>query len=347
MIEIDASYGEGGGQVLRSALALSVLTKKPIHVFNIRAGRKNPGLQAQHLTAVKALAELSGAKVEGAQLHSQEIFFEPKELRHGKFFFNIGTAGSISLLFQSMLPALAFTEEETEVELIGGTDVHFSPGHSYIQEVFSPTLQKMGLNVKMNVERWGFYPEGGGKIVFSVKPVKKLDAIELVERGELKKLFGVSAASHLSNVAERQKAHAEKFLKEKGFEAEIELVHANAVGKGSLVFLCARHENSLAGFESLGALGKSSEQVAEDACKKLLEFEEKKECIEEHLADQIILYAALAEGKSVFTTTKISRHLLTNIWVIEKFLPSAKITVEGSEERARRVEVQGTGFGWD
>jgi RNA 3'-terminal phosphate cyclase (ATP) len=334
-IRIDGSYGEGGGQILRTALSFASVLKKEIQIHNIRRGRKAPGLQPQHLTCVDACKDIADAEVEGNKLQSLSLKFSPKTIKRGKFLFDVakikGSAGSVSLVLQSILLPLFLAKQSSEVVIKGGTHVPWSPPFTYLQSVFFPTIEKIGCKVKGEIKKWGWYPKGGGEVFFSIDPVEKLLPLDLLEKGRLLKLSGISAVSNLPiSIAQRQKDQAYKILKEKKFSLEIELVDAPSIGKGTFLFLVAEFENSLAGFSSLGAIGKRAERVAEEACQEFLKFIQSDAAVEPHLADQLIPYLFLSGGKSAFTVSSVSQHLLTNIWVMKNFLP-VRIEVQGKE----------------
>lgn len=348
-LRIDGGYGEGGGQILRTALALSSLTKRHIEVYNIRKGRKNPGLQPQHLTSVLAAQKISYADITGAELGSQTLRFAPKVLEGGAYSLDVsekrGSAGSITLVLQTILLPLSFAGIGSRIELIGGTHVPWSPSFHYLDHIFLPIIKRMGLNIKLKLDRWGFYPKGGGRAAAEVLPVKSLSSIDLRERGGLKKIWGVSATSNLPvSIAERQRDEASKILKDKGFRPEIDMVDAPSIGQGTFIIIVAEFENSIAGFSSLGERGKRAEEVAEEAAKDFFNFYQSGAAVDPYLADQILLYLAIAhvngEAKegSIMTTSKISRHLLTNIWLIEQFIP-VRFNVEGKEGEMGRVRV--------
>ena len=338
MITMDGSYGEGGGQVVRTSLTLSALLKRPLRIEKIRAGRRNPGLQAQHLTGVRATAQVCGARLEGADLGSQILAFVPQSPpRPGEYTFDVaearkgGSAGATSLVFQTLLLPLAFAHGTARLTLQGGTHVAWSPPFHYLKQVYLPTLARMGVDAEVEIERWGWYPIGGGVIRAEIKGTEGLGGIQLTERGTLVRLSGISALSNLpSHIAERQRRRAVEILRAEGFAPEIEMVDAPASGQGTCVFLLAEYENGRAGFTALGARGKPAEKVAEEACRDFLAHHQSGACLELHLADQLILPMALAHGPSAFTTCRITQHLLTNIWVVEQFL-EVTFEVEGKE----------------
>lgn len=340
MLKIDGSYGEGGGQILRTALSLSCLLKESIEIYNIRKGRKRPGLQPQHLTCVRAAKMISDAETEGDKVGSLNLIFSPKEVRGGDYFFDIGTAGSTSLVLQTVFLPLSFASKRSMVEITGGTHVPWSPPFHYLSSIFIPTIEKMGCKIKLSIEKWGWYPKGGGKVIAEINPVEKISPIDLGERGKLIRISGISAVSNLAiSIAERQKAEGLRILKENGLNAEIDIIDAPSIGRGTFLFLLTEYENSMAGFSSLGERGKRAEEVAREACEDFLAFHLSSGALDPRLADQIIPYLALAKGESSFTTSRITQHLLTNIWLVKQLL-DLRIELGGREGEEGRVIVQ-------
>jgi RNA 3'-phosphate cyclase len=338
LIEIDGSYGEGGGQILRTALALSAILKKPFTIHHIRSKRKNPGLQAQHLEAVEALARITEAQTEGVKFGSQKITFFPQKILPGYYQFEVRTAGSITLLLQAILLPLCLAHGTSRLTLAGGTHVPWSPSFHYLSEVLLPTLESMGGSTEAAIEKWGFYPKGGGKIQLKINPVDELKPISWVDRGSLKKIRGLSAISNLpKHVAERQKEQALKRIqRELKIDAEITILYdVPSNGPGSFLFLLAEYEKTLAGFSSLGSRGKPAEKVADEVVETLKDYVSSEGCIDPHLADQLVPFMALAKGNSSFTTTRITEHLLTNLWVIQHFLDVTISRAGGRGERGR------------
>jgi RNA 3'-phosphate cyclase len=341
LIAIDGSYGEGGGQILRTALAFSAILKRPLRVHHIRAGRKNPGLQPQHLKGVEALAQMTKGRTEGVKIGSDTITFIPQNIVPGDYKFEVGTAGSVTLLLQALLLPLCLSQERSRLTLVGGTHVLWSPPFHYLNEVLSPTLNSMGISVEASIERWGWYPKGGGILHVEVKPVRELKPISLIARGPLKKIHGLSATSHLPrHVGERQKDYAlKKIEKELEMDAEIQVLYdVPANGPGSFFFLVAESKGAIAGFSSLGERGKRAEEVAKEAVDSLKEYIQSDGCIDPHLADQLIPFISLAKGNSVFTTTRITEHLLTNLWVVQHFI-DVRISRWGEKGERGRVDL--------
>ncbi len=352
MIVIDGSHGEGGGQVLRTSLCLSALLGEPIRIENIRVKRPNPGLQAQHLTGVRALARACRAEAKGAKLGSPTLTFTPRSSpRSGEYSWDVadarkgGSAGATGLVFQALLVPLFLAGGNSRLFLRGGTHVAWSPPFHYLKMVYLPTLSRMGFRAQVDIERWGWYPIGGGLMTAQITgmghPLSGASGLELTERGRLKRLHGISALSNLPrHIAERQKRHAEKMLRREGLDPQIEMVDAPSKGRGSALFLLAEFENVRAGFTGLGRKGKPAEKVAEEACSEFLRYDESGAALDQHLADQLILPMALAEGGSSFTTCRITQHLLTNIWVVERFLKT-RFLVQGEEGRRGKVIITG------
>jgi RNA 3'-terminal phosphate cyclase (ATP) len=356
MIEIDGSFGEGGGQVLRTALTLSSLTGRSTRIRNIRAGRPSPGLAPQHLTGVLALARLTGADIQGAEIGSTEIVFEPgsprspdrsyefdvRDVAHG------GSAGSVTLLFQTLLLPLGFSGCEVEIVLKGGTHVAWSPPFDYVARVYLPTLSRMGLQADCRLRGWGFYPVGGGELSAKIDGFggfehKGLNPLNLTTRGRLEKISGRAVVSNLpEKIANRMSARTCDVLRSLGTEIDISTLCINSAGAGAGVFLTAEYEHTVAGFSGLGRKGLPAEKVSDNACKDLLAFHKTGAPVDKHLADQLVLPMALTSGRSEMAVCRITQHLLTNVHVIRQFVP-AKTEIEGGENESGIVMVDGIG----
>jgi RNA 3'-terminal phosphate cyclase (ATP) len=318
MLSLDGSYGEGGGQVLRTALALAALTGAPVRIEGIRAKRSRPGLRPQHLTAVQAVARISRAEVTGASLGSQALTFKPRAPQGGDYCFDVaettGSAGAVTLVAQALLPVLFKAESPATVILKGGTHVPWSPPAHYLSHVFLPALAAMGAEVEMTLERWGWYPRGGGEVRLSIGGARRLTGVQWRTPAASSAFRARSAAANLpEHVARRQAARVAARL---GEMAPVEIIAASGRDPGSLVFIWGPQ----AGFAALGARGKPAEQVADEAVEAFLAFRNSGGACDRHLADQMLIYLALAEGPSRFTTEAVTSHLLTNAWVIEQFL---------------------------
>jgi RNA 3'-phosphate cyclase len=323
MLAIDGSFGEGGGQILRTATALSAVKKIPCRVFNIRMKREKPGLQTQHLLGLRALAELCNGRLEGDYLNSTEIKFYPREIKKEKITIKIPTAGSITLVLQTLIPLCIFAKNPIEIYFEGGaTDTFFSPTIDHFRYVFLKILERMGAKVEIEILRKGYYPEGGAKLKAKIFPAK-LKPINLTERGKIKKISIISGASQSlksKKVAERQVAGVKEVLGKLNLPIEEKIEYYDTQSPGSQVCLIAEFENTILGTDNLGKIGKRAEDVGKEAALELLKEQKTNACLDKHLADQILPYMALAEGKSQITVSEITEHCKTNIWVIEKFI---------------------------
>jgi RNA 3'-terminal phosphate cyclase (ATP) len=341
---IDGSYGEGGGQILRTSLALSCALGRPIEIFNIRMARKKPGLQPQHLTAVNAAAAISRARVEGAELSSTSIAFLPRELIGGDYQFDVsekkGSAGSTSLVIQTIMLPLCFAGRPTNVTVLGGTHVPWSPTFHYLKYILLPLLSRLNVTIEIAIKKWGWYPGGGGSVTARIVPCEKILPIRITSRGRLLRVSGISAVANLSQeIAARQLSRVLQMLQEKGMAANVEVLNAPSPGKGTFVFLKAEFENIIEGFDALGAIGKRAEEVADEACQDFFTYTASWGALDPHLADQIVPYLALVSGNSEFTTSCITQHLLTNIWVVKQFL-DIDVQVKGKEGEAGHVRIR-------
>jgi RNA 3'-terminal phosphate cyclase (ATP) len=322
VVTLDGAHGEGGGQILRTALSLAVASGRGVTLTNVRARRSRPGLQPQHLTAVRALAAVSDAEVDGAELRSTALRFVPRTIRPGSHRFEIGTAGAVSLLFQALLLPLALAEEPSRLTLGGGTHVTWSPPFHYLAEAFLPALATMGIRAEVALRRWGWYPRGGGEVEATIAPTPRAAWHGFVAEtpDAAHPVRGLSAVSHLPrSIAERQRRRAAEQLAAAGVAAEIAIEEAApAFGAGTLVFLAVRGR---AGFSALGRRGLPAEQVADAAVAPLLAWLASRAAVDDHLADQLVPFCALAGAESRFTCPAISPHLATVAWVVEQLLP--------------------------
>ncbi|MCI0488625.1 MAG: RNA 3'-terminal phosphate cyclase [Blastocatellia bacterium] len=319
MLTIDGSFGEGGGQILRTSLALALVTSRPFRMEKIRAGRKRGGLLRQHLTAVNAATEISGAEVTGASLGSQNLTFVPGRVAAGEYSFAVGTAGSATLVLQTMLPALLTASGASRLTLEGGTHNPFAPPFDFLSKAFLPLVNRIGPRIAARLERPGFYPAGGGKFTITIEPVPALSRLDLPERG---KILRTSARAMVANlplsVAERELAVIRRKM-----DLSEDHLHAESVtgsrGPGNAVMIEIESEYVTEVFTAFGERGVRAETVAERVVEGARLYLSNEVAVGEHMADQLMVPMAIAGGGS-FTTLPLSKHATTNIEIIRKFL---------------------------
>lgn len=344
-IEIDASQG---GQMFRTALALSAVSLKPVKIINIKKGREKPGLQAQHLTTLNALVKLCNAQVKGNNLHSTEVEFSPKKISGQRLTANIGTAGSTSLLLQSiMLPSL-FADSPITLIITGGTDVPFSPPIQAVKHSLLSVLSKMNARFKIEIKRHGFMPKGNGLIIFSSQTsLLPLKPLKLNNFSELDHIHIYSNSNDLPKEVALLQASSAKKLLEKTIDVEIVSEFSNTQngnGKGSSIIICGVLQNgSILEADALGEKNLPAVKVGELAAKKFLEEFALQSPVDSHLGDQLLPFLAVANGTSEISVTKLTQHMLSNIKVIESFLPT-KIQVIGELGEKAAIIVQGIGL---
>lgn len=338
LIEIDGSYGEGGGQILRTAVALSAVLQKPCRVFNIRRSRPTPGLALQHLVGLQALSQLSNSKLGGADLGSKEIKFFPGKISAQTLKVPIETAGSITLILQTLLIPSLFATDPVKIKFQGGaTDTFFSPSIDYFRFIFLPNLDKLnnslskvkGGKVKINILRRGFYPKGGAEVEAEISPLEfsqKIPSFSFKDRGEIEQILITSGASEFlkkKKVAERQISGAKQtplFYHKAKLPIKARIEYYDTLCPGSQMTIIGQFVNTIIGASALGQLSKSSEEVGKEVAMEFLKETRKDIAFDSHFCDQILPYVALFTRSSNFTTSEITGHIKTNIWVIEQFL---------------------------
>ena len=315
-IQIDGSQGEGGGQILRTALSLSMLTGIPFELINIRAGRKKPGLMRQHLVCVQASQRISNATVEGAELHSQRLYFQPQQIQAGQYDFQIGSAGSTILVLQTLLPALMMQNETSQISIHGGTHNPMAPTADFIEHCFLPTIKKMGIHVDFNCESAGFFPIGAGQINATIHPWTKQTKYTALDKGKLLNTTGYAAVLNIPiDIADREL----ETLNNKLNLSERKRLNFKGISQGNTAFVVLNYEHHQQVFSALGEMKKSAEKVAHDLSKDVKAYLESNSLADEYLADQLLLPMALGKGGE-FTAQIISEHTRTQADMIQKFL---------------------------
>jgi RNA 3'-terminal phosphate cyclase (ATP) len=345
LIKIDGSYGEGGGQIIRTCLSLSVITGKTVEIANIRAGRSKPGLQPQHLMAVRAAAELCAANLEGANIGSTRLEFEPQSpVAAGNYRFEIGTAGATTLVAQTLILPLCLARGVSRVEIVGGTHVPHAPPVEFLQRAYLLALKEFGFACRAEYDRAGFFPKGGGNLTIFIGASGTPATIDLSKRGRLCSLKAYVITSELpDHVGFRGMSAIEKFMKGIGRSVEVVRCEKKSLGPGAAVVMICNCEGGIAGFTSLGERGKPMEKVTEEACVELMDWWKSGAACDEHLGDQLVLPASLVEGESVWTVLRATEHLHTVLWVAQQFLP-IKYKLDEAPEGTTLVRVQGAGL---
>jgi RNA 3'-terminal phosphate cyclase (ATP) len=334
-LELDGAQGEGGGQVLRTALTLSMITATPFQIERIRAGRGKPGLLRQHLASVRAAAEISGATVEGDEIGSSTLRFAPGRIRGGNYRFAIGTAGSCALVLQTVLPALWFADSPSHVAVSGGTHNKAAPPAEFLIRTWQPLLVAMGVRQVIELKRHGFYPAGGGELVASVMPTHALQRMSLTDRGVLNALKAEALLAGLpEGIAHRELERVTARMP--GVETSVRGIPSDQ-GPGNVLLIETAYANVIETFTSFGERGVTSEAVADRAIDRARLYLRSPAAVSEHLADQLLLPMALAGGGD-FTTTSASSHLKTNAETIRRFL-SVEISIAETDDTCVRVMI--------
>lgn len=338
ILTIDGSQGEGGGQILRTSLSLSMCLGQPIRIENIRAGRKKPGLLRQHLTCVRAAKEICSAAVKGDELGSSAIEFTPGEIKAGDYRFAIGTAGSTSLVFQTILPALLRADKKSNVSFEGGTHNMQAPSYEFLTKCFLEALRKINCQVDCELLRYGFYPNGGGQWITQIHPAKNIKRLQLLERGEL---VARSATTFTSKIPMHVSQRELKKVAQKLSWAQDELIEneVDAFGPGNLISLKLNYENTVELFDEVAQRGLTAERVAGKAVNNLKRYINSHAVVSEHLADQLLLPMVLNAGGS-FITHAMSEHVKTNINVINQFIDNA-ISISEVDDDTVKINVIG------
>jgi RNA 3'-terminal phosphate cyclase (ATP) len=343
-VQIDGSFGEGGGQIIRTSVSLAAMTGRTVEVTNVRARRSRPGLQRQHLTAVHAAAALCAAELQGASVGSTHFVLRPTAPpKPAPYVFDIGTAGATPLVAQTVLVPLAHIGQDSHVQITGGTHVPHAPSADYLRAVYLPALRRAGLVAAVEYERAGFFPKGSGQLEVSVGAEAPVQPLDFTERGKLTRLTATITTGALpAHVSERGAAAVERFMRGVGRKIEVERRELPSLSAGASVLVAAECEGGFAGFSSLGERGKPMEEVAQEACEAFMAWWKTGAACDEHLADQLVLPLALAKGESRWTTPVVTDHLRTVLWVTRQFLP-VEFELEEREDGSGTVRLRGVG----
>ena len=338
MIRIDGSQGEGGGQVLRTSLALSLVTGQAFEITRIRAGRKRPGLGRQHLTAAQAAARVGAARAEGLALGSQHVTFMPQVVNPGTYHLAVQSAGSATLVLQTILPPLLLADGPSTLVLEGGTHNPFAPPFDFLQQAYLPLIARMGPQVTVNLERHGFYPAGGGRFTAHIEPASVLAPFDLLERGAIRQRRATALVVNLPrHIAEREMMTLRAALALRAGEMAVEVLDRGP-GPGNAVMVAVQSEHLTEVFTSFGKRGRRAEEVARSVAEETQQYLAAGVPVGEHLADQLVLLLALAGGGS-FRTLTPSSHTRTNMAVIQSFLDVA-ISATQEADDVWRIDVQ-------
>lgn len=330
MLMIDGGMGEGGGQILRTSLALSLVTGKEFTLKDIRCRRKKPGLRAQHLNAVKLAIQIGNARVEGAEFGSTKLVFYPQSIQTGKYSTDIGTAGATSLVLQTIFLPLSLGKKPSQILISGGTHVPFAPTFDFLNLHWKKFLNRIGIPLGINLRNAGFYPRGGGQISANIQPFHEISNLKIVDRGSLKQIYGISAVANLDRkIAERQRNTILRILGHKYPLNDIRIIDLPSLFKGTTICLVCEFEHTHCCYTSLGEPGKPAEEVAQEVCQKIENFLSTEATIDEYLADQLLLPLSISREPSHFSTAIVTDHLQTNADVIKLFT-NADIDIVGN-----------------
>jgi RNA 3'-terminal phosphate cyclase (ATP) len=344
MRHINGGAKSGSGTIVRSAVALASLLGQGLHITEIRAKRDKPGLRAQHLKAISACREISGGVVEKAEIGSKEVIYRPgAEIKGGNYVWDIGTAGSTVMLAEAILPVACFANSAMTFRVEGGLFQDFAPSAYHMCYVLLPILARMGVNAEAKMVRPGYVPRGGGIIEVKVEPVKHgLKSLRLLKQGQITEIKGIAISSHLGKrrVSRRMAQSCREILRAEGFEAEIEEVYdTSSVQEGAALALYAQTDTEcIIGSDRAGAPGRMSEEIGKHVAQSLLEDVRSGATVDRFVADQLIIYAALAQGTTEYLIPRMTEHIETNLWLVAEML-GAQAKVEGN-----RIEIQGVGF---
>ena len=346
MLHIDGSHGEGGGQILRTAVALSVLTKTPLEIKNIRANRPKPGIKAQHYTAIRIMEKLCNAETNGLAIGSSNLTFSPREITSGDYDFDIGTAGSIILILQACILCSVRIDSPITIKITGGTDVKWSPSWDYFKHVFLTLIKKIGLNVNVRLIKRGYYPKGGGEVILIIKPCKDIKTLYLVKTQEFTTVEGIINIANLpDHISKRMKHAAIKTLLNKNLDVRLKLEKTTSLSAGTGISLWTQTHDAILGKTTMGEIGLSAEKVGENVAIELIREVESGATLDIHALDQILPYLILTKEneQSLCIVREISNHSQTIMWLIRKFFPNQDIFNVENRNNLKIIIINGTG----
>ena len=319
LIQIDGSYGEGGGQILRNAAALSVLKQESLEVINIRANRPIPGIRPQHFTAISCVKDICKGEAEGLSIGSSNLKFFPGEIQPGEYKFNIGTAGSLTLVFQACILGFLTTSKPIKIKINGGTDVKWAPTWDHFNQIFLALIEKMGVKVETQLIRRGYYPKGGGEAVITIHPVKKLQSLEL-EDVNYGKIQGIIHSANLpEHISRRMKHAALNIALKNSIQADIKVETAKSLSPGTGITLWCKSNKNVMGSTLLGEKGIAAERIGENAANQIIKDIKMNTTMDMYTFDQILPYMVLAEKESTCIVRELSPHAQTSMWLANQF----------------------------
>ncbi len=347
MINIDGSYGEGGGQILRNAIAFSVLFNEKVNINNIRAIRPNPGIKPQHFTAINIIKEICNADTKGLEIGSNSISFKPNNIKTGLYEFDIGTAGSIVLVFQACILSFLNAKSKITINLRGGTDVKWSPSWDYFENVYVKLIRKMGLLIKPKLLNRGYYPKGGGKAMLSIEPSFIIKPLSLRDEQEFKDVKGIINIANLpEHISKRMRNSSYSELIKNGLKASINIDSSPSLSPGTGITLWTSSKDTILGKTMIGEKGVTAESIGESTSKLLINEIKSKATIDVNAIDQILPFMFLAEKhkSSYCSVNKLSNHTKTNIWLINHFIKNENLIDIKSENGLYNITIKGINF---
>jgi len=347
LINIDGSYGEGGGQILRNSVALSFLFNEEVQIKNIRANRPNPGIKPQHYTAIDIIKNISDAKTVGLKIGSSNLSFSHVEIKGGSYEFDIGTAGSIVLVFQACILSFLKTKKIINIKLKGGTDVKWSPSWDYFENVFLRLLRLMGISVKSKLISRGYYPKGGGEAILTIEPSNIIRPLNIDENQEFREIYGIINIANLpTHIAARMKHASIKKIIENNLNASIKIDATTSFSAGTGITLWSRSKDTILGKTKLGEKGVSAETIGEITANSLITEIRSGASIDTNSIDQILPYMFLASNyePSICLVKDLSGHTMTNIWLLSQFIKNKNIFKITNKKNLSNIEIHGINY---